>query len=371
VIVSFDNLVFTRLCLESLLANTEHHPYEVIVVDNCSTDGTGNYLRELAEGHSHVRLVMNRRNIGFAPASNQGLALARGDLLVLLNNDTMVPPGWLMRLAAKLENADIGLVGAVTNRIGNEAEIEASYETWGEFLDFARTQAAEHPGELLDIQTVTMFCLAMRRELYTQIGPLDTQFEVGTLEDDDYSMRAREAGYRTVCADDVFVHHFGEASFGKLIPSGEYATVLARNKERFEKKWAVPWKPYERRRSAGYESLTERVRQIVAGNLPAGATVLVVSKGDDDLVRFEGWQARHFPSTDDGRWIGHHPADSEEAVALLEAARAKGGSFLLVPKTSLWWLEYYEGLGEHLRSRYQMVVHDEETCVIFSLNGSQ
>jgi GT2 family glycosyltransferase len=371
VITSFDTLVFTRLCLESLLANTEHPAYEVIVVDNCSTDGTVDYLKELAERHSHVELVLNGRNIGFGPACNQGLALARGDVLVLLNNDTIVPPGWLARLVSKLDDADIGLVGAVTNRIGNEAEIDASYETWGEFLDFARTRAARHAGETLDIGTVTMFCLAMRRDLYMQIGPLDTQFEVGTLEDDDYSMRVRAAGYRTVCADDVFVHHFGEASFGKLIPSGEYAQVLALNKERYEKKWGAPWQPYERRRSALYETLTERVRQIVANNLPAGATVLVVSRGDDDLIRFEGWQAKHFPSTDDGRWVGHHPADSGEAVALLEAARARGGGFLLVPKTSFWWLEYYQGLEEHLQSRYQTVVRDEDTCVIFSLNGRQ
>ena len=54
------------------------------------------------------------------------------------------------------------------------------------------------------------------------LGPLDQRFEIGLLEDDDYSMRARQAGYRLVCAEDAFVHHFGETSFGKLVSSGTY-----------------------------------------------------------------------------------------------------------------------------------------------------
>jgi GT2 family glycosyltransferase len=371
VIVSYGNLVFTRICLESLLASTDRPEYEVIVVDNGSRDGSLGYLRGLAEQHARVRLVANRRNIGFAAACNQGLALARGAVLVLLNNDTMVTPGWLGRLVAYAQQEGIGLAGAVTNRIGNEAEVPTSYRTWGECLDFARDLALTRAGETLEIGTVTMFCLAMRRDVHHLLGPLDTQFEVGTLEDDDYSMRARAAGLKTICADDVFVHHFGEASFGKLIPSGEYADVLERNKQRFEKKWGRPWQPYERRPSLAYASLTERVHQIVAENVPRGATVLVVSRGDDNLVRFEGWQAKHFPATDDGRWVGHHPADTSEAVALLEAARENGGSFFLLPKTGFWWLDYYEGLEEHLLSNYSAVVRDEDTCVLFALDGER
>jgi GT2 family glycosyltransferase len=370
VVTSYDNLVFTRLALESLLANTDY-PHEVIVVDNASRDGTAEYLRELAAQCPCVRLVLNGRNAGFAAACNQGLALARGDVLVLLNNDAMVPPGWLTRLVLKLSSPDVGLVGAVTNRIGNEAEIEASYETWGQCLDFARRQAAAHDGVTLDIPTVTMFCLAMRRDLYEKIGPLDTQFEVGTLEDDDYSMRVREAGFRTICADDIFVHHFGEASFGKLIPTGEYAKVLEANKTKFEKKWGAPWRSYQRRRSARYESLTERIRQIVADNLPPGETVLVVSRGDEGLVAFDDRQARHFPSTEDGLWAGHNPADSKEAVDLLEEARTQGGKFLVVPETGFWWLDFYEDFGRHLQDRYPTVVRDEDTCVIFSLDGQE
>lgn len=370
VVTSYDNLAFTRLCMESVLANTEF-PYELLVVDNASSDGTTEYLRELAAGCPRIKLVLNSKNVGFAQACNQGLALSRGNILVLLNNDTMVPPGWLTRLTLKLAAPDVGLVGAVTNRIGNEAEIEAKYETWGQYLEVAKRLATEQDGVTLEIPTVTMFCLAMRRDLYEEVGPLDNQFEVGMLEDDDYSMRVHEAGYKTVCADDVFVHHFGEASFGKLIPTGEYARVLEANKAKFAAKWGAPWRSYARRRSTRYEGLTERIRQIVAENLPSGASLLVVSRGDEGLVTFDDQQARHFPSTEEGLWAGHNPADSKEAVDLLETARAHGGKFLLVPETGFWWLDYYQDFGRHLEDRYPTVVRDEETCVIYSLDGQE
>ena len=95
VIVTLDNLVFTRLCLESVLANTEETDHEVIVVDNGSRDGTPDYLRAMSRRFSRLRPILNDSNRGFAAASNQGLAVAQGDALVLLNNDTIVPRGWL------------------------------------------------------------------------------------------------------------------------------------------------------------------------------------------------------------------------------------------------------------------------------------
>lgn len=368
VIVTHDNLLFSRMTLESVIACTEYPGHEVIVVDNGSRDGTAAWLYGLAAANPRVRLVMNPDNGGFARACNQGLALARGEVLVLLNDDTLVPPGWLPRLMRPLDDPDVGLVGAVTNRIGNEAEVPTEYATWGEMLQFAGARARECEGQMFDIATVTMFCLAMRRDTFERLGPLDQRFEVGLLEDDDYSMRARRAGYRLVCAEDAFVHHFGETSFGKLVSSGAYNELLAANKRRFEKKWGEPWQPYDRRPNPAYQRLTQRIREIVADTLPAGATVLVVSKGDEELLRIEGHSARHFPAADDGSWAGHHPTDSDEAVAALEAMRAAGGEFIVFPRTGMWWLEHYRGLTEHLEQRYKAIVREEDTCVIFALS---
>lgn len=371
VVPTYDNLPFVRMCLESLLALTEYPNYEVIVVDNGSTDGTPAYLRRLAAQNPQVRLVLNPSNAGFGRACNQGLAIANGDVLVLLNDDTLVAPGWLARLIETLQDRSVGLAGPVTNRIGNEAEVEVAYETWGGFLEEVERRGRERDGQTFEIRTVTMFCLAMRRDAFRRIGPLDQRFEIGLLEDDDYSKRARDAGYRLVCAEGVLVHHFSQTAFGKLVPTGEYNAILAANRDRYEEKWGEPWQPYERGSKPAYDHLTQRIRRRVAEAVPPESTVLVVSRGDEELLKLNGCRAWHFPQGEAGAWSGHHPSDSSEAVAELETMREKGGQFLLFPKTGLWWLDHYSGLTEHLERSYEAVVREDDTCVIFALNGGR
>jgi len=368
IIVTFNNLVFNRLCLESLLAHTDMGDCEVIVVDNRSEDGTAEYLQALARRHPAVRPMFNSDNRGFAAANNQGLALAVGDVFVLLNNDTLVPRGWLPRLVKHLENAEIGLVGPVTNRAGNEAEIETSYRTWGEFTRFAENHLRSHAGSRFDLPVLTMFCLAMRREVYERAGALDERFQVGMFEDDDYAMRARSAGWRIVCGEDVFVHHFGQASLGQLAASAEYGTLFHANRSRWEQKWGLAWKPHQRRSSPQYRQLAEEICEVVRACLPPSAVVLVVSKGDDALLQLDGRKGWHFPQTDDGVYAGYHPADSAAAIAHLEELRHRGAQFLLFPHSALWWLEHYGDFQRYLEHHYRVVFRDDQRCVIFRLD---
>jgi GT2 family glycosyltransferase len=370
VVVTHDGLVFNRLCLESVLANTVERDFELIVVDNGSSDGTPAYLTGLAERDARVRVLLNGRNAGFAPACNQGLGLAGGEYLVLLNNDAMVPPGWLSGLLAHLRNPGVGLVGPVTNRIGNEAEVPTDYRTWGEFVAFARHRAEQHPGEWLEVRAPAMFCLAMRRQTYLRIGPLDERYEVGLLEDDDYADRARAAGYQLRCVEHVAVHHFGEASFGRLVAGGEYARILRANQQRYAEKWGREWEPYGRRPNPRYERETEQLREAVAEAVPPGATVLVISRGDDGLLQLGGRRALHFPQAEDGGWAGHHPADSSEAIGHLEQLRDGGAEYLVVPPTYDWWLSHYDGLRDHLDSTYEVVVADERAGAIYHLESA-
>jgi GT2 family glycosyltransferase len=88
----------------------------------------------------------------------------------------------------------------------------------------------------------------MRREVFDEIGELDEAFGIGMFEDDDYCRRIQSAGYRTVCAEDSFVHHYGQASFKKLIDSGEYQAIWDRNQAYFEKKWGA-WTPHTNNRN--------------------------------------------------------------------------------------------------------------------------
>jgi len=122
-------------------------------------------------------------------------------------------------------------------------------------------------------------------------------------------------------------------------------------------------------RRLGYRRAVERVREAVAENVPAGASVLVVSRGDRELVDLGDRGASHFPQAADGGYLGYHPRDGADAVARLEAARAAGAEYLVLPATAAWWLEHYADFATHLRDRYPLTVH--EACSIFDLRQAE
>ncbi len=118
-----------------------------------------------------------------------------------------------------------------------------------------------------------------------------------------------------------------------------------------------------------YQALVARIRQLVRDRLPPDSTVLVVSKGDDDLVelgRCRGW---HFPQDRQRKYPGYYPADSGSAIVQLEALRADGADYLLIPETSLWWLDHYAGLRRHLERYYERLPVVDKRCALFSLRG--
>jgi GT2 family glycosyltransferase len=110
---------------------------------------------------------------------------------------------------------------------------------------FAQAHTWAHDGQVADIHMLAMFCLALRRETYERVGPLDEQFGIGMFEDDDYSLRVKQRGYRVICAADVFVHHFGQATFKDLIGRGEYKALFEANQRRYEAKWNTQWASHQ------------------------------------------------------------------------------------------------------------------------------
>ncbi|MEK6280899.1 MAG: glycosyltransferase [Acidobacteriota bacterium] len=246
IVVTFNNLELNRLCLESIYARTEWPNFEVIVIDNNSTDGTPEYLKEAEDAFPNLRVILNESNQGFAAANNIGLHHATGDYLVLLNNDTIVTRGWISTLIRHLHrDATIGLIGPVTNTVGNEAKVEVDYTELEDMPAWASRFVQEHDGQVFPITMLAMFCVAMRREVFEKVGLLDEQFGIGMFEDDDYSHRVRLKGLRLVCAADSFVHHFGQAAFKKLIENGEYHALFKENRRRYEQKWNMEWVPHQ------------------------------------------------------------------------------------------------------------------------------
>ena len=115
----------------------------------------------------------------------------------------------------------------------------------------------------------------------------------------------------------------------------------------------------------GVVTAVAAVRRAVATALPAGASVLVVSRGDPELVRLPDHRGRHFPSTTDGRYAGFHPADSAAALRELES-RLGDAEYLVIPASSFWWLDFYRELAEVLNDRHERVWSDAD-CVIYRL----
>jgi GT2 family glycosyltransferase len=117
----------------------------------------------------------------------------------------------------------------------------------------------------------------------------------------------------------------------------------------------------------GYRWQVEKVRAEVETTVPDDAAVLVVSRGDRELVALGERIADHFPQAPDGGYLGHYPRDSDEAIAQLERLRADGADFLVLPETAYWWLDHYDGFADHLRSHYRVAGGD--SCTIFELAG--
>jgi GT2 family glycosyltransferase/glycosyltransferase involved in cell wall biosynthesis/tetratricopeptide (TPR) repeat protein len=238
IILAHNQLRDTQQCLASI---EKHTPlkHELILVDNGSTDGTGQFFRGYAVKHSHVRVILNRANLGFSAGNNQGLACATGEFILLLNNDTVVTPGWLERMLAILEsNADCGMVGPVSNSVSGPQKISVNYSNLEQLPKFAAQWSAEHAGQSAEAARLVGFCLLLRRQVVEKIGGLDPQFGSGNFEDDDLCLRAGLAGFKLRIALDSFVHHTGGQTFkGAKI---DYRASLERNWELFKSKWGLP-----------------------------------------------------------------------------------------------------------------------------------
>lgn len=231
VIVTFNQLAYTKACVDSIRLRTDE-PYELIFVDNSSSDGTVDYLHSLSD----ATVIENDSNRGFPVAVNQGIAVARGDNILLLNNDTVVTMGWLRRMLDVLHSDErIGLVGPVSNNVSGEQRIDVGYEHFSELDGWAWDWGRDHGHELFETDRLVGFCLLFKREVVERVGLLDERFGIGCFEDDDFCRRANDGGFRCLIVRGAFVHHIGSATFRA---SGvDFASVMRENQRRYDQKW--------------------------------------------------------------------------------------------------------------------------------------
>ncbi|PQP81045.1 glycosyltransferase family 2 protein [Paenibacillus sp. PCH8] len=236
VIPTYNQREYVLQCVSSIEKHTPA-PFEIIVVDNASKDGTAEAL--LRKG-GMVRVAALDQNLGFAGGVNHGLMMARGRHIIVLNNDTLVTPGWLDNMMTCLANdPKIGVVGPVTNYIGGDQQIQVPYREVEEMWSFAATQNRPDAEKHRMTDRLVGFCWLFSRELLERVGYLDEGYAVGNFEDDDWIIRVKLAGYKLAVAGDAFIHHFGSVSM-KALGEQDFAVVNKDNEQFYSQKWGDP-----------------------------------------------------------------------------------------------------------------------------------
>ncbi len=220
IIPVFGRSKFTKACLLAIerSVSAEEVPFEIIVVDNGSTDETPDLLSSLSSSRTNVRVVRFRENLGFARACNEGARLARGHYLIFLNNDALPTPGWLEKMAG-LARTDLG-IGIVGCKLlypnGRIQHVGIAFDQNKNPRHIYRGFSADIPPATVcrDYQAVTGACLLMERELYWSIGGMDEAFK-NSYEDVDLCLKVRSRGYRVVVCTNSVVYHFEGMSEGR------------------------------------------------------------------------------------------------------------------------------------------------------------
>lgn len=233
VVPVYNALEDARKCIDSVYTSRTSILFEVIVVDNGSAPDVGTWLAEERRRRPNFKSLHFDDPLGFAGAINAGVRHAQGDLIALLNSDTLVTDGWLDVLAAELDQDPmLGIVGPVTNRCGHDVQRDSAAAALKP--EDAGTYAAsiQHRAQLVqEAQRLAFFCVLLRRTLWDQLAGFDEIFRTGNFEDDDFCLRARLAGYRMAVAQNAFVFHGERRTFeANRLNHGE---LLANNRAIF------------------------------------------------------------------------------------------------------------------------------------------
>jgi len=236
IIPVFNQFHFTHHCLAALAADRSQYHFEVIVVDDGSSDGTPNRLA----GYEGVRLIVNQDNLGFVGSTNRAAAAACGNYLVFLNNDTQVQPGWLDALIGTFKTfRDAGLAGSrLIYPHGRLQEAGGIVFADGSAWNYGHLDDPYKPeyGYVREPDYVSGAALALRRDLFEKLEGFDVCFAPAYYEDVDLAFRVRAAGYRVYYQPLSRVAHFEGVSAG-IDESSGMKRFQSINQRKFFDRW--------------------------------------------------------------------------------------------------------------------------------------
>ena len=242
IVLNFNNLEFTKMCIASLYKNTTY-PFKLIVVDNASTEpGTKEYFRTLEKEHNNVIVHFNEvPDSGFAEGNNIGLQYADSEFICLLNNDIVIPKRkkWLETLLEHFKDEKVGLVGCKllypndTIQFAGGHLCKDAFTTPKCFYHRGRFQDKELYSKVEEVPQLTFAFVISRKEVF---GKLDEEYKIGTFEDNDKCMELLTKGYKIIYDGRIFLYHYETATQFKRNPQ-EWNNVQVANQMRFRNRW--------------------------------------------------------------------------------------------------------------------------------------
>lgn len=236
VIPIYNEVEYTVSCLESLRQLQTTYRFEVIVMDDCSTDPDVKMLAEIPG----LRYVRNDENLGFLRNCNRSADVARGRYLVLLNNDTRVEADWLDKLLATFDQYDnVGLVGSkLVYPDGRLQEAGGVIFRDGSGWNYGRGEDPDHPNYnyVRDVDYCSAASVAIERTYFEQLGRFDEQFAPAYYEDTDLCFKVRHDGRRVLYQPASVAVHFEGVSSGTDLQTGVKQHQVT-NAKKFQAKW--------------------------------------------------------------------------------------------------------------------------------------
>ncbi len=275
IIPCFNELKFTKMCINSILKYTSY-PFELIVIDNGSSDGTGKYFKTLKNrlavgARSSIRAfkpIISKRNLGVSGALNRGIYISEGKYVCYLNNDVIVTINWLEGLVSCAESdKKTGIVGCASNNVINDYGLFpaiAGFRNIKEIQKAAVMLSLSRKGQYDEALYIHGMCMLIKRSVVDKIGLFDERFYPCSGEDLEYSFRAKKAGYKLVNAMNVFIFHFISKATKSGIFKHKYGRIDAvcrAAKKKFLKKWGKAgrrfYSIYEKQQTEGRASVVE------------------------------------------------------------------------------------------------------------------